>query len=309
MALQLATDTIFKFIDRTGFNIQTYVLDYKNFMANDYSKIVNYYAGQTEDLSATASKALRDITNESQKLEDVLINITEFDRLDDWELVYFIDTIRCKIKTINKISKFLRSAKYEGFNESTLNIDHTFADNETPEMVAALESDDPDNAWVDILRKNHVLETDYTSGVGGWTIMLGRDSLTNYSLNSVVDNLQGDNVYGKDIDINMVYEDDDLKVLAPRETLRQSVYVLSQLRQGDIPEFVEMGLSENMVIGGNIGVLNVPFIVRQMTETFKTDDTLTQLQVKKVETIEASLYIEFDVNTFRSEVESASITI
>jgi hypothetical protein len=223
--------------------------------------------------------------------------------------VYFIDTIRCKIKTINKISKFLRSAKYEGFNENLLNVDYTFADHETPEMVAELNSDDPENDWVDILRKNYVLETDYTSGVGGWTIMLGRNTLANYSLNSVVDNLQGDNVYGKDIDVNMVYENDDLKVLAPRETLRQSVHVLSQLRQGDIPEFRAMGISDNMVIGGNIGVLNVPFIVRQMTETFETDDTLTQLQVKKVETIETSLYIEFDVNTFRSEVESASITI
>ena len=309
MELTLAEDTIYKFIKLTGFDIKSYALEFSRFVKGDYQKVVSYYRGTSENLDQDAAKALFRITKESQRLEDVLINITEFNRLDDWNLVYYIDEIRIKLKVMNVISKFLRSAKYEGFNENTLNTYHTFSDHETPEMVAQSESGDPDNDWVDILRKNYVLETDYQAEVGGWTIMLGRRSLTNRVLNSVVDNLQGDKVYGIDMDVNFTYVDDDVKVLTPRETVKQSVLILGGLRQGDIPEYRSMGIGEQLVVGGNIGTLNVPFIVRQLSNTFATDDTLVQLSVKKVDRVGANLYIEYDVDTFFNLVETTSTTI
>lgn len=309
MALQLATDTIYNFIKLTGFDVQTYVLEYGRFLNDDYPDIVDYYNGGREDLDQNAIKALDNLLRDSRKLEDVMINITEFDRLDDWNLVYYVDEIRAKLKVINNISRFLRSAKYEGFNESSLNTFHTFEDHQTPEMVAEIESEDADNAWVDVLRKNYVLETDYQEGVGGWTIMLGRKSLTNFSLRAVVDNLQGESVYGKDMDVLFDYVDDDVKVLTPKQTVSQSVLILANLRQGDIPEFRGMGIGEQLIIGGNIGAINIPFIVRQMTETFSTDDTLVQMSVTKIDRVDTNLYIEFNVNTFFNLVEQTSVTI
>lgn len=303
------TDTIYRFVKLTGFDLQPYLLRYEAFMRNHYPNIVDYYRGSVNDLRQESVKELRDISALSEEVDSALLNIGGFTRMDDWNLVYAIDEIRSSLMVIKKISKFLRSAKYEGFNENLLNIYHTVGDHETPEMVVGNETDDPENDWVDTYVKNHILETDYQAGEGGYIVLVGRRSVTNLVLRSVVDNLQGENVYGKDIDVAFAYVNNDVKVLLPKQTVRQSVGTLAGLRKRDIPEFPELGISTDVAIGGTVSAINVPFIVRQMSATFSVNDTLQGFKVTKVETRSGNLYIEFDVDTFRNRTITQGTTV
>lgn len=308
--IQLADNTIDRFVKFTRFDVQRYVALWQTFVTDHYPNILAYYRGDTNELNQTSNKALAEITEKSTVLEDVLVNASKnFNRLDDWELLEYLDEIRVRIRVINVISKFLRSSKYEGFNENSLGIDYVVTDFDTPESIATQDRANPQDDWVDIFTKNHLKETDYTSQQGGYLLNMGKKSVENLFLNGVVDNLYGDRVYGKDMDINFTFENDDIKVLSPQETVKQSVSILANLKKGDIPEFTGLGISEDLNIGNTMGMINVPFISRELQNAFSTDDTLVNMQIDDVKTEGTVMYISLNVETFYNLVFKQQLSV
>lgn len=310
MALILADDTVDIFQQTSRFDLTSYVLDWHSFASTDYPKIVNFYNGTSDTLDKDAARNLANIRKQTDILEDVVLNVqNNFNRMDFWNLIEFIDEINTRLKVISRIDKFMRSVKYNGINESSIAISYTASDADTPEGIAAKDRSDPQNDWTDIYIKNRILETDYLAEQGGYEVVLGRKNLPQVNLQSVVDNLVGTNVYGKDLDTLFVFEDDDLRVLSPRDTVRQAILTLARLQKGDVPEFLSMGVSPDLVIGSNIGVLSVPFLVREMVQTFQTDDTLLNFRINNVEVQGSSLFVEFEVETFYNYIINDNLEI
>ena len=309
MGLVIAIDTIQKFKDTTRYDLDNYINVWLDFVDGYYQNLIDYFKGTSNNLKQDTIKKLADLIRERNIVDNVLSNYSEkLERQDFWNLVEYLDDIGNRISYISKISKFLRSAKYEGFNEDTLTIEHSMADYETPDIIAQ-QRQNPKDEWVDIFVKNNVTELDYKAEVGGLNLRLGKKGVKNIFLNSVIDNLVGDNIYGKDIDANFVFEDNDLKVLSPRNTVKQSVAILSKIGKGDIPEFPEMGISKDLQIGSNLGVVSVPFITRELRESFATDDTLVSFDVTDVSIEGSALYLEFEVQTYKDFSVKESIKI
>jgi len=309
MGLVIAIDTIQKFKDTTRYDLDNYINVWLDFVDGYYQNLIDYFKGTSNNLKQDTIKKLADLIRERNIVDNVLSNYSEkLERQDFWNLVEYLDDIGNRISYISKISKFLRSAKYEGFNEDTLTIEHSMADYETPDIIAQ-QRQNPKDEWVDIFVKNNVTELDYKAEVGGLNLRLGKKGVKNILLNSVIDNLVGDNIYGKDIDANFVFEDNDLKVLSPRNTVKQSVAILSKIGKGDIPEFPEMGISKDLQIGSNLGVVSVPFITRELRESFATDDTLVSFDVTDVSIEGSALYLEFEVQTYKDFSVKESIKI
>ena len=119
--------------------------------------MVDYYQGKTNNLNANTINAFNSLVKESNRIVDTLnITIKDLDRLDYWNLLYFIDEIYARNFTLMVISKWLRSSKYEGFNEDSLIMEYVTQNFDTPETVAGIDRPNPQDDWVDIYVKNHV---------------------------------------------------------------------------------------------------------------------------------------------------------
>jgi|MDSW01.2.fsa_nt_gb hypothetical protein len=294
----------------TGLNLKRFFAQYKSFVERYYPNMVDYYQGKTNNLNANTINAFNSLVKESNRIVDTLnITIKDLDRLDYWNLLYFIDEIYARNFTLMVISKWLRSSKYEGFNEDSLIMEYVTQNFDTPETVAGIDRPNPQDDWVDIYVKNHVYETDYQAEEGGLPLNIGRKNLGGLQLNSVVDNLIGENMYGKDISLDFSYADDDVVVDTPRETFKQAVLILAQLKKGEIPEVPELGISQELALGSTVGLLNLPFIEREISESFASDDTITNYTIDNVEQQSGVVNIEFSCNSFFNLVESANVEI
>jgi len=310
MALTLADDTVDRFVQITRFDLRSYINQWTAFVSTDYQKIIDYYKGDVDMLDENAVKNLNEVEQKAKQLSDILYNTDMiYDRDDFWNLIDYLDNIRARIRVTRSISKFLRTTRYPGFEESSLSVNYQVSDYDTPESIAAIDRETPNDTWADIYLKNHKLETDYQAETGGYNLVLGKRQLNNLFIEAVIDNLSGDNIYGKDIDKMFVYENDDIKVLTPRQTAVQSIEQLATLSKGEIPEYADLGVSEDIRIGSNIGAINVPFIVREMKEAFSTDDTLLGFGVANIKREETTLFNEFSIETFHNFVVNSSIAI
>lgn len=299
MALVIATDTIEKFQETTRYDIRGYLARWVDFIDNYYNNQIDYFKGRTNSLNQDGIKSLSKLNIERVKVDDVLSLYAEkLERYDFWNLLEYIEDISNRLSYISSISKFLRSARFEGYNQDTMTIEHTMTDYETPDAIAS-QKQNPKDEWTDIFIRNNVYETDYQAESGGLNLRLEKVGVKNIFLNSVIDNLIGDNIYGKDVDLQFVFEDDDLKVLSPRDTVKQAVRVLGGLAKGDIPEFPTLGVSQNLQIGSNLGVISIPFLTRELKESFESDDTLVNFRILDVKIEESNLFVEYEVQTFK----------
>lgn len=310
MALVVANDTVEKFEAVTGYRLSPFLNSWVDFIDSHYQYFIDYFKGVTNKLPQEATDAFTVLFRRKLKLEDSMANTSDnLDRMDFWNLLDYLDEINGKISYIASLSKFLRTAKYEGFNEDSLTIEYVATDYDTPESIAARRRANPNDSWVDIYIKNNILETDYRAEQGGYNLRLGKRELKNLFLNTVIDNLVGDKLYGIDVYQEFIFEDDDLKVAPPRETFVQSVKILMELGKGDIPEYPELGLNKAVQIGSNLGLVSTPFIVRDLKETFASDDTMVNFTIDDVSIEASAIFLEFQVESFYNLTYKDSLQI
>ncbi len=122
-------------------------------------------------------------------------------------------------------------------------------------------------------------------------------------MSGVVDNIDtAEKTYGKDIDRNIAFENDDLIVLSYKDTFFQSMKILMDLRKGDDPAFPERGLDVKNILGGSLAGISYPIIFRQLADNFATDDGFKSFSITDVKRQQDGVYIEFKVESRAGEV-------
>lgn len=307
---KFSENTIIDFVEYTGFDIYSYLGKWRDFVKIHFNQIINYFTGLTNSLNQDSIDSLQQLRKESEDLQNTLEQYSEdFTTIDYWGLIEYLEEINNKVKQYLVIDRFLRSSKYGGFNEDSLTQSYTMKDFDTLESIANKDRDDSQNSWSDIAIKNSVLEIDYLALRGGKELRLGKRVLNNYYLLSVVDNLQGERVYGLDIDNNFSFENDDIKVLTYRDTFKQSVNVLSDLGKGDLPEFPKLGISKELFVGSNIGDFSFPFISRELENTFASDDTIINFRVEELSRKGSTIFMSYQIESFYNFVYEKSVNI
>jgi len=305
-------DTLIDFEEYTGFEISDFLFDFQTFVNVHYENIISYFRGDTNDLNQDSSDRLNRLAIRNVDLQEKLNQFSEdFETFNYWSLLEYLENIGMEIERATVIYKYLRSAKFPGFNESSLVQDYSMTSTDTLERIADRDRDDAQNSWVDIAVKNQLLEVDYVGEDGGKNLKLGKKVLGVLFLNSVVDRLQGDTVYGLDIDVEFAYDEDidDIKVLDYRPTFEQSVSVLANLKKHDIPEFPNLGVSANRITGTNLADFAFSFIIREMNQTFSTDDTIVNFSVKDLNRVGSTFNIEFQLESFYNFVYNKNVEI
>jgi len=223
--------------------------------------------------------------------------------IDDWDLLDYIENIRTSLESINNSSRYLRSSKTSNsWRTTNPTYDYVMAQNETVEDIVGkqLYSQNEDADWVDLAIQNSLTEEDYTPE-GGVKLQLTKNTKygKKYFLDSVIDTLVGENVYGKDIYAKLTFEDDEIKVLSPKDTFVQSVGILVLLKKGDIPEFKEMGVDPRLGVGSNINVFEYGKIMSQLQDTISSDDTIREFNVVSLlYDNNGSVFVKYSANSF-----------
>ncbi len=294
------------------YNVTTYIDLYKIFVNNNYPLIYNYFSKQNVEPDAQSFDFLLQLTIEAEKLNNLIkIHSNSFDGIDDWELIDFIEDIKIKIDTINNTSKWSRSAKSPNSwqQSSSIQSKAQLKKNQTIEDLTLSVYNDPDaqNSWINISIQNNLFEGDY-SIFGGkiLNIVQQMGSMPNLFLSSVVDNLAGEKLYGLDFDKKINWINNDLSILSHIDTVKQSVNILLGLKKGEIPEFPNMGIDQNLLAGSDVGSLFYVSIIRQLTALFQSDDSLRNFNVTNFRYYNGKMFINFNIDTMYNFVYNNS---
>ena len=278
-------DTLEKFNRITRYDFTQLLTDFFNFNENQKQKIYDYYEGNGQ-ADGSAFNELDRLRREVKKSITALrLNRESFNTYDGWELFSEIEDIDRKLSTIFNSGKYLRSAIATGnFSPDPL-IEVTLDSQQTLERLANnLNLSDPSNSWTRLFLQNNLTEESYTSdgGVLLKVTLKGSDSLF---INSVVDNIDTtEKTFGKDIQRTIEFDPvtNDLKTLSYKETLDQSVDILTTLKKGDNPEFPNTGIDSSIAVGNTLASTAFPVIFRQMYQNFATDDSFSLFSIKDV---------------------------
>lgn len=294
-----------KFESMTKFGLAKLLLDFSVFMNRHRSRVIDYYAGTVRTAHEPSFRELGNLIKDFSRLNDVIENSkTRLTHTLYWELIETISDINIVLHTIDNSSRWLRSAIAKNDFSPGIEVDHTLKMLQTLESVSRTiqGASNPQNEWVSIALRNDLVEEGYNSK-GGNVLKLGYRNRATVQIRTVIDTINGESVYGRDVYRKITFgEDEDLLVLGEKETVYQSVFILSSLKQGDTPEFRGEGVQAGLVVGANRGSIAYPILSRQLFSTFQKDDSLKSFRVNNITNKDDSISLELQVETRLSEI-------
>ena len=306
-------NTLGRFTRITGVDFTQLMSDFVNFNNNLKQDIYDYYGGETKKANGEAFRELDRLRDSFREAITVLkLNSEAFKLYEDWELFSDLEDIDTKLLTIFNSSKFLRSGISQGNFSGQPLAEITLKNNQTLENLANnLNASDPQNDWLQIFLNNQLTEEDYTYEGGNLlkVTFQGGDPLF---LNSVIDNIDtADKTYGKDLKAKITFDsdEDDLKVLTYKETLYQTIEILSELTKGSVPENPNQGIQKSLVVGSTIGSVAFPALFRQLYQNFASDDSFKAFSLTNIEIVGDAIKLNFEVTTKSDEIQEGSLTI
>lgn len=292
------------------YDIELLYTELEGFLSVDVNRIIAYYRGATEEAPEASFSRLNQLMREVRiLLEKYNQNGAVFGNVGDWDTLDEIEDIYLKLQTVQNISRYLRSAILQNSWNRNPQFEYGLHQNQTLENVAedVLLGNDSTNQWVDIAIKNDLEEEGYSSqGEVKLTLPASLEQ-TNFFLESVLDNIVDENAYGRDLQAQYEFVDDDLAVLAPRDTFKQAVDILLNLKKGDIPKFRNLGLEG--LVGQSRNSFRAPAVIRQINETLDTDDTISSIQIVNIRREQDAFFVDLTINTFFNEVINQTVVV
>jgi len=303
-----------RFEKYTSFDIVGYLSDYVNFMEFDYPNVSGFYSGIMSEPNVNSFSELDRLRKLSSTLNDnIKQNNTRFQSTEDWDLLEKIEEVRVKLDTIDKFSKWFRSSVTRSNYNPNPEIDHSLKQHQTLEALSrdTVGSPNPQEDSVDIALRNDLREEDYTSDGGVLLKVSLQESGAGVKINTVVDNMTGESLYGLDLPRVLEFspEDSDFVVLSFKDTVRQAIDILAELRNNDNPEFPTDGISQANAVGVSQNAILFPLLFRQLYNTFQKDDTLSTFSITNIRKDEDYVAVEYEVQTRLGELIQNSISL
>ena len=310
MQTQLDKQILLDFNSLTGFNIQGLVDDFIYFIENDYHQIESFYKGLIKNNFQDSFKNLNNLrTNIDLFFETFRSFNTQLTSYKWWILIDEFEKLNSVILSIENLSKWLRSSVVNQ-NYGTEQVINSFLQqNQTLEDFSRQVegSLNPLDDWRDVAVRNNLSEEDYTTE-GGNELLFYKQNGDSIFIESVVDNIVGEKILGKDILYKTTFENDDLLVLSYKDTFFQSVNILMKLKKGDNPEFYDLGLQKNVAVGSNINSISYPVLLRQISEAFQTDDTIKSQEITGFRKEQDAIFIDMEIESKMSTIVPLTLT-
>lgn len=295
-----------EFKNITGYDIEKFFTDFNFFVNNYYSNIVNYYKGENIDMNSF--RFYDYLIEETKKIDSTLeIYFNSFNTTDFWDLVETYSNITVKLLTIDNLGKWLRSSRVDKFSSNTT-INYIQKQGESIERISLKSgSNDSENDWVQLSIENDLNEEKYTS-TGGVLLKIRLKNGYNFEIRNVVDYFTNENLYGKDIENRVVFENGDIKSLSGINSLLQTVGNILNTTKGSIPEFKEDGV-DNDLIGSNVSVFNYPAQFRNIMNMLQKDDRFKSIELIDLGRADDGVFMKLQFTTKIGELIKRDISI
>lgn len=304
--MEITFDILLEYQNMTSFDMAGFFQSALSFFNADYQSIVSYYAGELDSISSTPfnnfkllkqgrDAAFSSVNDHRQKLN----NLKWFLLLEN------LEDIDSRLRTLDNINKWSRSSLTKVGYDPSFTFGYTLNQNQSLESVShnVLGNEEGEDDWVNIALENAIREEDYSPAGGTFmNLKLDRSNGFVFQINSVVDVVQGKSIYGKDLSNSFGFADDDLIVLGYDDTILQAAYNLIKLKKNDISSARDLGLQQKIVVGTNRGLLNFPVIIRQMSETFASDDTFKDFAVTNISINQDNVQVAWEVKSRLGEI-------
>jgi hypothetical protein len=297
----------------TGFDFSGLVAFFNRFSQEDYPLLSDLYAGRDlahHDGLAKAFRNLKECQVQVTAAKALLLaSRNAFTTTAHWEGLELLEDMEHALQTIANLGKWNRSSTVDGKYRAATSARVTLKQNHTLEDVqgSIFGPDGRQNDWATLALDNDLTEEQY-SPEGGTALTL-RLPGGNTRLNSVVDYLQGERLYGLDFARTLRFVDDDLHVLDYQGTIAQAAEILLNLKRGDLPQAPNKGTDVRLYRGTTAGAISYPALFRQIFETFQSDDTFASITLRDVEIRQDGLFIEMEIQTKLGEVLTQSAVL
>ncbi len=272
------------------------------FFENDYQNIVDYYSGSNKIVNSTSFNNLSLLLLEIDKIFSLItLNKNRLNNYSHWEIIEQIEENHSRLLTIDNLPRWLRSTISKNDFNPNPEIDVALKQGQTLEMISRniLGSENFDDDWPELAYKNALEEENYTSE-GGLVLKANFNNDTQgFVIETIVDTIQGEKILGVDLDKKITFdsEENDLKVLSPRDTFLQSLKILSTLKQGDNPENPDDGINDRLTIGSNINTVSFPILFKQLIQIFRNDDTFSDFTIISIKRQQDGVFLDFSVKS------------
>jgi len=275
------------FLEITGFNAKAFIQRGYDFLTMSLPAMqTRYMSGQD------ISKYFKEIDNWVDEYREFCQNFrqynSQFRNSMYWDLIDKVDSIYSIMLISKKFNKFLRVV---GTGDGVSNL-RILKENQDLESLG----EQTGNRWENIALDNDLIEEDYSSAGGNNLIVPLKFFFNSEDIESIVAVPQGDEIYGRDILSEFKFDSSDIFVLGPKGTLFQTVDILLNLVKGSIPLRRSLGVNKQDFSGSLVG-FSYPTIMRQISESFKSDDSFVSLGLGKIEGVGDTVSMEFIVET------------
>jgi len=289
---------IIEFQKITKYPLIFFLEKYSYFNENCLTDLKAYFSGSTTSIDNDKLQMLSSLIEDNANLISVVNNFSN--KMNDcgfWELLDYLESLNDNINKIAKLPKYYHVTKtvngYKPVKEITGSVGgmKTFEDVENE-----LKYDNFDNeaSWVDIMRNNDIEETDWE--IDELKQVKYTTNSVSVQVNTIIDVLKGDNVYGKDISKKIAFEQNDLEIVKYLENIKQKSLVLLNLKKGDVPEIVDFGV-DNKFLGSNVKSFSYHEIFTQIENNFLQDDIFSGIEIYNLKFNGDSLEIEVNIKT------------
>lgn len=287
-----------KFLSVTGYNIKDFFQSYVDFCSEYYPYIVDYYQGG--EINADSFYELDKLIAQINIIEPLFqLHENKLDDISMWELLESFSEIVTKLTTIKNSDRWLRSASVGRTN--TLQLEKQLRTGETFETVSEqLELENPEDDWMDIVVPQYIIEEDYITGQGSNTFSVNLKNVGINYVDNVVDTLVDENILGKDLSTEFVFENEDLKIIKFQKSMEQALQIILEAVKGCIPEFTDYGLPSDF-IGQTTNAIQYPIIFKSLMNMFQRDNRWASAELIDLKKVEDSIFMKVRATTVTKE--------
>lgn len=289
-----------KISDILGIDIRQYLQDCVNYI-NQYNSILINYVSNGTQYPRTAYILLDELISRYEEIfKRIRFRRDRLQGLHMFEIIDQVENIRSVLRSFDNYSRWMKSSFVKGRFTDSAEIIYVLKQNQTIENVSLSAGyGNGEDGFLDLTYKNKIRERDYDLN-GGLTFRFSYQNEQRIQLDTIVDNMTGDNLLGKDIKRKIQLMDDDLLYLSPQDTFVQTCEILTALTKNSNPEFPVQGFNKESLTNRN-GLNNMlPIFVRQMYSIVSSDDTITSFSIKNVSVENDALRIEMEFHSHLS---------
>lgn len=303
------TDTLYDFEKIISTEVTRYITDYSDFIDNHLPYFVSFYKGEIDNVPLQSLSFFNNLIQTGQEINNIVTqHLNLLTRNDFVDTIELLDNIFYSLGTVSKLSRFLKSSRINTSDTGRVSYNTNVSAHQTPELIHK-DRNDPQNEWVDTYVKNRIYELDYESE-GGYSLTKETSSFQSFDINTVIDNLVGEKMNGKDIDRNFkfTYDLSDIEVLDYNATAKQTFETALSLNRGDNPFYKDTGIDPLLAFGDLKGA-NVQFIIQDISGTVNSDDCFQDFKVDDITSQDNLLVLSCSASTLFNNLLKNTATI